>query len=240
MTASPETEARPKRSLGEGEGRGALYPYYAGFSYHWALETVKNMHLPPARVVDPFNGAGTTTTAANACELNAIGLDLNPVAVTAALARLLPYSQLANLESVTAAIGRQRDEPPIGDSWLVPRAATEFGRIAQNLRRQAQHLPATNGNVRCLRAALDVVMFRSLRRLTRSFEGSNPTWVRRPQDHRQRLRPCREKILKVVQDELCQVIDIVRKDTANKDVNRASIWIGMREACPLPIKRSIL
>jgi len=52
-------------------------------------------------VVDPWNGAGTTTVAAAASGLNAMGFDINPAAILIGRARLLK-------SDVADSIGRLR------------------------------------------------------------------------------------------------------------------------------------
>ena len=208
QSSATKTKVAPKRPQLEVEGRAFLYPYYAGFSFNWALEEIRRRELPAdALILDPYNGGGTTTTAASICGHHAVGLDMNPAAVVASLARLSgveagPYLKRARLGG----------EPPastvsLGEQWLAPQSAREFGAVARRLLAFASRDKSIGPDSPT--ALARVVLFRSLRKLTASFEGSNPTWVRQPRDHRERLRPSREAILATVRQELSEVSDVV-------------------------------
>lgn len=77
----------PKR-LQCGEGVDTVYPYYAGFSSAFASHLLEHLKLnPEARVLDPWNGSGTTTYVATNLGHKSIGLDLNPFAALLASAK---------------------------------------------------------------------------------------------------------------------------------------------------------
>jgi hypothetical protein len=70
-------------------GTDTWFPYYAGYSPAFVRDVLSALCLPPkAAVLDPWNGAGTTTTVADALGYSAVGVDLNPVATLIASARL--------------------------------------------------------------------------------------------------------------------------------------------------------
>ena len=80
----------PKRSSKIPTGREGWFPYYAGFSSDFATALIRSASLPKAAwVLDPWNGGGTTTSAAAVLGRSSIGIDLNPVMVVAAKARVL-------------------------------------------------------------------------------------------------------------------------------------------------------
>lgn len=78
----------PKRGRQCLEGREGWFPYYAGFSEAFASSAIASCNLKGAMtVLDPWNGSGTTTSAARRLGHCAIGFDLNPVMVVVARAR---------------------------------------------------------------------------------------------------------------------------------------------------------
>ena len=78
---TPARRLSPKRPQMETVGMADLFPYYAGFSFEWAVSHLKE-HIPDATaiILDPWNGSGTTTLAAQSIGVNSIGVDLNPIA----------------------------------------------------------------------------------------------------------------------------------------------------------------
>src|SRR5687767_8614435 len=77
----------PKRNRNTRFGRASWYPYYAGFSPYFAQSLLASSGLnQTARIGDPWNGGGTTTTSAAMLGHHAYGYDLNPVMVVVAKA----------------------------------------------------------------------------------------------------------------------------------------------------------
>src|SRR5215831_14118342 len=80
----------PKRTKGKASNKEAWFDYYAGFSAAF-VRTVLERLLPhrEGRVLDPWNGSGTTTTTAHELGVRSTGLDINPVMVVVAMVKLL-------------------------------------------------------------------------------------------------------------------------------------------------------
>lgn len=113
-----------------------FYPYYAGFSKGFvrsvlASELGKDVGL----VLDPWNGAGTTTAVAREAGMAAIGIDLNPVPVMVASARLANKSDAAHLYGLLHSAQEdsvvQEDEPLL--AWLHPRTASQARFLVNSL-----------------------------------------------------------------------------------------------------------
>ena len=162
----------PKRPSAEKIGLGDIFPYYAGFSFGWARDQLPRRSDTDSMVVlDPWNGSGTTTLAARSNGLRSIGIDLNPIA-----------SLIAQLR-VTATDAQHAVVPPTQDhdvsDTVDPLAAWLAEPVVRRLRawtRLLDNLPANESGL-CY-----VALFRVMRNLTKKFEGSNPTWVRRAND----------------------------------------------------------
>jgi len=79
----------PKRQSNK-TGRFNWYSYYADFSEDFVEAILRSENIGTNhRIADPWNGSGTTTFIAAQFMCDVIGLDLNPVMVIAAKARML-------------------------------------------------------------------------------------------------------------------------------------------------------
>ena len=184
----------PKRNKRLQTGWEGFFPYYAGYPELFARELLQSAKLPHGAVVlDPWNGSGTTTYTASTLGLNSIGIDLNPVMIIVARARLLPPSEADHLRPLAAMIlSHAHSTPPTlwpDDAllgWFDPTAAAFIRGIEQNIRRSlvgsmtkspdGVHLNRISGTA----ATLYVALFAACRRLVAPFRSSNPTWLRAP------------------------------------------------------------
>ncbi|MGE5501166.1 MAG: DNA methyltransferase [Ignavibacteriales bacterium] len=184
----------PKRNKRLQTGWEGFFPYYAGYPELFAREVLQSAKLPRGAVVlDPWNGSGTTTYTATSLGLNSIGIDLNPVMIIVARARLLPPSEADHLRPLAATIlAHARSAPPTlrpDDAllgWFDPATAAFVRGIEQNIRRSlvgsmtkspdGVHLDRISGTA----ATLYVALFAACRRMVTPFRSSNPTWLRVP------------------------------------------------------------
>ena len=184
----------PKRNKRLQTGWEGFFPYYAGYPELFARELLQSANLPRhAVVLDPWNGSGTTTNTASALGLSSIGIDLNPVMIVVARARLLPPSEADHLRPLAATIlSHTRAQPPtlaLDDplrGWFDLATASFIRGLEQNIRRSlvgsmtkspdGVHLDRISGTA----ATLYVALFAACRRLVAPFKSSNPTWLRAP------------------------------------------------------------
>lgn len=184
----------PKRNKRLQTGWEGFFPYYAGYPELFARELLQSANLPRhAVVLDPWNGSGTTTYTASALGLSSIGIDLNPVMIVVARARLLPPSEADHLRPLAATIlSHARAEPPALapddplQGWFDLATASFIRGLEQNIRRSlvgsmtkspdGVHLDRISGTA----ATLYVALFAACRRLVAPFKSSNPTWLRVP------------------------------------------------------------
>jgi len=129
------TITNPKRDPKNVSGRATWYPYYAGFSPLFARSFFDSLALNAgSKVLDPWNGSGTTIEAAAHAGHDAQGFDINPVMIVIARARMLSDSSRQSLEPLSAAILRrvwevkaphlERSDPL--EIWLAPESAGAF------------------------------------------------------------------------------------------------------------------
>lgn len=193
----------PKRNKRLQTGWEGFFPYYAGFPELFVRELIESAGLPSdAVVLDPWNGSGTTTYAASQLGLRSIGVDLNPVMIIVARARLLPPSEADHLRPLAATIlSNARSLPTtLGANdallgWFDPASAAFIRAIEQNIRRSlvggmtrstdGLHLDRISGTA----ATLYVALFAACRRLASTFRSSNPTWIRLPKSAEDRVAP---------------------------------------------------
>jgi SAM-dependent methyltransferase len=184
----------PKRNRKRQTGWEGFFPYYAGYPETFAREVLRSARLSDgALVLDPWNGSGTTTLAASRLGLSARGLDLNPVMVVVARARLLPPSEADHLKPLAASILPavdttvlpMHDDDPLLD-WFEPRAAAAVRAIERNIGHvllgdSAVTLDGTRlDHISGTTATFYVALFSACRHLVHRFQSSNPTWLRRP------------------------------------------------------------
>lgn len=171
--AEARTRARlsPKRPSVERSGLADVFPYYAGFSYDWAFDKISTLDLPSdARILDPWNGSGTTTLAAQNCGYSAIGIDLNPVANFVATLRIAAHQDdLIVISSDSIAIDTRITEGDPLLAWF----DTFTVRWIRSWTTYLKQLSLRRSSLAY------IALFRVLREKTKAFEGSNPTWVKR-------------------------------------------------------------
>lgn len=91
-------------------------PYYTMFPIDFPLEQLK-LYPDTTRVLDPFCGRGTTVYAARLAGVPAVGVDINPVAVAIARAKLAKASLTSVVKLATALLAEPAGEAPEGDFW---------------------------------------------------------------------------------------------------------------------------
>lgn len=179
-----DREVSPKLAPSGESGRAAWFKYYAGFSQEFAQTTIHHLASPGDRILDPWNGSGTTTYAASLLRISSVGVDANPAMVLAARAREISVSKLEALkaqleDSLTSfdySLKRKRAEPL--DAWFSP---TTSNRLRGLLNHLLEKLGAQTTAVETFspeQAFVFVAMAKVLRAFLREFVGSNPTWIR--------------------------------------------------------------
>src|SRR5216684_580563 len=99
---SPRVLRNPKRNKHNRNGRSGWYEYYAGFSPTFVDDALALSFAEPGidRILDPWNGSGTTTDVATRKGFDCIGFDLNPATVIVAKARTLQPNVQPSLASL--------------------------------------------------------------------------------------------------------------------------------------------
>ena len=187
----------PKQNGTSSAGRTQWYPYYAGYSPDFVRAVIERAHLPEGSVVlDPWNGAGTTTQVAHDIGFTSAGFDLNPVMVLVAKSRLLRRDQIPSLlrqlcEVLKVARSCRKklaveDDPLL--SWMRLSAAQAVRRVDRAIRKTTcsdgttQYLAGGHRSLSRPGAFLYAALFACLRDMLACFGSSNPTWLKVPQE----------------------------------------------------------
>ncbi len=231
----------PKRSVHSQQGWDGFFPYYAGYPETFARALLGSADLSKTSVVlDPWNGSGTTTYAAAHLGLSSIGLDLNPIMLLIARARLLPHSEADSIEPLTREMlkGLRGKESLLkeGDpllSWFNRPTAVLIRTIE---RRICEHLVGERTltadglkleNVSGLAATFYVALFSLCRELTYRFRSSNPTWLRKPKKGEVRITASREKMISIINQTLSDMAStLAKKQSSQEELGHVELLVA--------------
>lgn len=239
----------PKRHSASPTARDEWFPYYAGFSSDFASELLRSSSLPfGSTCMDPWNGSGTTTTAASLFQHRVLGYDLNPVMVTVARGRLLPRVELPSisplLEELTKKSFEERCECDPADpllTWFAPSAASSIRSIERSIHRL---LVSADLTVRACKGVSQfsaiasffyVGLFRAVRDLLRRFTPSNPTWIRKPASPQARVRPSTDIISNLFRWYIKEMVASVSGEACDWYTKDANYTISVASSDELPI-----
>ena len=240
----------PKRHSASPNGRDGWFPYYAGFSSDFASELLRSSSLPAGSIcMDPWNGSGTTTTAASLFQHNVLGYDLNPVMVTVARGRLLPRIDLPSipplLEEITKKALEELCECGSTDpllTWFGPAAATSVRSTERSIHKllvSADSTASAHKSVSQLSAIASffyVGLFRAVRHLLQRFTPSNPTWVRQPKSSQARIRPSMEMVANLFRQYIAEMVASVSGEVCHWATKDANYTISVASSHQLPIQ----
>ncbi|MDW3845257.1 site-specific DNA-methyltransferase [Micromonospora sp. BRA006-A] len=214
----------PKRPRVEMVGLADIFPYYAGFSFDWARGLLPSLATSSEpRVLDPWNGSGTTTLAAQALGYKSVGVDLNPIANVIARLRTQVQSSAEAIPPPKGPLAAASADDPLS-AWFTHPTVERLRSWTSELT-LASRASATLGQV---------ALFRVVKSLTSKFQGSNPTWVRRAASP--------DELVDVPADELDSLIVadqhhiLSRLRTLPRDKEKESVALVTASSSALPIK----
>lgn len=218
----------PKRDHRSSSRRAHWYPYYAGFSDDFAVSLLASLDLEKkSRVLDPWNGSGTTTLAAASLGLDAVGYDLNPVMVLVAKARLLGGNEQPSIIPLSEDIISKAthvtdtcatDEPLI--LWFSPSSAQVLRHIEISIQKllvddrvyQGVNELKSLRKISSIASFYYVALFRTVRYFLRPFFSSNPTWIKTPANKRFRVKPSMASILNQFRAEVEKMSNSIKSE----------------------------
>lgn len=161
--------------------------YYAGFSIDFASEIIRLYTKADALVLDPWNGAGTTTLAASLAGRYSVGVDLNPAAILIAKARLASAHVIADrTEEIIEAIRKTRAPANFSLAaddilldWLDDKSVAYIRTLVKNVNKAFGFITPSNILTTSNEHALVLrIVAGMLKDLIKPLTGSNPTWIR--------------------------------------------------------------
>jgi DNA modification methylase len=151
------------------------YSYYAGFTSNFVLDVLSVLAVSPeSTILDPWNGAGTTTSVASKLGYKAIGNDLNPAMSIIARSRSAVVTQQNRLE-VLAQNAMCASSKDIG--LLTELFPHKPAKILRSIREGI--VPGKKVNHQNLTSDQEILMtclFATARLIAAPLKGSNPTW----------------------------------------------------------------
>lgn len=229
-----------------------VYPYYAGFSEVFvaeAIDWVKNHQS--GVILDPWNGAGTTTRVAESLSINSLGVDLNPAMVLVAKARLLDAAESSVLLPLAQRIVGYVEsiDPPQGSEVLgvffKKTAAETISSIAMSIwihlvnRSPPQPNQTSLSDISPLPAMLFVGLFNITRELLNAQLTSNPTWIKMPKNLIDRTSCAKERIYKAFLIEVQRLSRLMPANTGTvKNSSRVKSKIILGDSRNLRLKDS--
>jgi DNA modification methylase len=237
----------PKQDRRRASGQDAWYPYYAGFSASFAVQLIRSARLDGDDVIlDPWNGAGTTTAVARSLGIASIGIDLNPVMVVTAKARALSYRTRNSLVPILSDIltKAQNGQPLVTEdplqTWFTPSGASALRTVSDSIAQlliKPQHYPLTLPDsvesLSDLAAFFVTALFRTARRLARPFVPSNPTWMRRPKLS-ERLNVTHSHVVEAFRNEVLAMIAGLNSSPIESTEPPVRLKVGSSNDLPLP------
>jgi SAM-dependent methyltransferase len=237
----------PKQDRLSSRGRAGWYPYYAGFSANFAEAILDRLAGPGKnRVLDPWNGSGTTTAVAAGKGFEGFGFDLNPVMAVVARARLLNKRDRPSLRPLAKLFAENRPRGS-GDVtldpltlWFKPAAVERIRRLEYGLQKALFDLPEwvpmhqhiVKNEFSDLAAFFYLALFRTVRQLLAPFQCSNPTWMKASPSKAARISPSDDKICSGFFQQIETMVGALDDDRFDND-SKIKIGIAASQSVPL-------
>jgi DNA modification methylase len=168
--------------------------YYAGFDAGFVADVIEYLALGHlSLLLDPWNGAGTTTKVAADLGIPSIGIDINPAVVLIAKSKLLGSGVAESLDALTHEVlahARSHVDFSSTRDQLDQRFTFGTSRYLRSIERSIHHLLVAPGRtlgfstpesldaISSLAASFYVVLFETVRSFLGAYRSSNPTWFK--------------------------------------------------------------
>ena len=176
----------PKR--GSSQSGGRTYSYYAGYSEAFVASAINGIRLRSGAIVlDPWNGAGTTTNLVSRLGFNAIGVDLNPVMNIVARGSRAATFLTSIDEANDLLIPRKSKSAPVSSTdplheWFTEKTIEGIRKITSKLTKTSEDIfePSESNRITDAASLILLCLFSILKsEYNKSpYKSSNPTWVK--------------------------------------------------------------
>lgn len=224
------------------------YPYYAGYSSDFAISTLQKYGTESTSLVlDPWNGSGTTTTAAAGAGYSALGIDLNPIAVIIAKGRLVQVEDVPSVRPLAKDICKKfraliRDESSHDSDplrrWFVPGSVAALRALERAIFTLLVQFSTTDKSERIeemtpIGAFFYTAALLASRNLVSRFFCSNPTWLKQRITPAARLRPNADVIENYFLAATEELAGYILTTGAHAKANRIDVKVGKSDNIPL-------
>jgi DNA modification methylase len=177
----------PKRVNETIEVKPCWYSYYAGYSHTFTQKIIESSGISKqAIILDPWNGAGTTTLMSSINGYRSKGVDLNPVMRVIATAKQATKSDVEfvkhKLDQVSAKVRVFKEENDPLHVWF-DTGSVQYIRKIENCILAGKLYATTTEKVLSLTAGqclMYTALFNCIRANLTNFVPSNPTWIKKP------------------------------------------------------------
>jgi len=237
----------PKRYKSSKNGTSVLYDYYAGYSADFVFDAIKYANIPEgSKILDPWNGSGTTTKVANELGYTSYGYDINPAMLVISKARQLDMGVKNSLNSINKDIlvkakRRRNIEYKNSDplhSWFDTATLSTIRGIEQAVQKLLIDKDNILVNTRDffykmsdLASFFYVALFITVRQLISPFMASNPTWVKIAKGRSELQHWEASQIYKIYIKTFNEMVDKI--DAKMKRQNKTILGVANSKALPI-------
>ncbi|AEA71623.1 putative methylase [Pseudomonas brassicacearum subsp. brassicacearum NFM421] len=241
-----ENFANPVRPRASKSKISELYPYYAGFSPEFASDAAR--WLAPSKndiILDPWNGAGTTTSLAKEFIISTIGYDLNPVMVLVSKANLIVPHEASSIPPLTEKISKSLETQRKATSnnpltlLFTEGTASTIRAIAVGIWEHLVSSEASESSTKHintaspLAAVFFVGIFNTARELLSSFGTSNPTWMKIPKTEHEKINVSAQEVTLHFKNAMTRIQNLIADKCLNSPTPIASCNYGDSKKLPL-------
>ena len=188
-----------KRGRNERQGVHAWHSYYAGYSEQFTVDVLQCLSKPNDLVLDPWNGSGTTTFAAQKLGLLSLGVEINPVMTIHARAKSLHLVKRSDellrirdslIQKASLTLEKRQIKKTseldrfaasnvidtllsLRDAIFLMLSSASLPEFAENLLTKKESIKYTSD----IQAFFLSAIFRVFRKTGSFGKGSNPTWL---------------------------------------------------------------
>lgn len=187
----------PKQNGGNKKNKVDAFPYYAGFSEAFAEDAIKSLTINDDIVLDPWNGAGTTTSLSCRLKRRAFGIDLNPVMVHVAKARSCSlrsrrYAITYLHKTIKTLTSKNSDLDQYSVDSLTPIVGRKAALFLRNLvssilkddaiksENNVDAIQKISTSCAAWQSFLILAIIRAIKNNSKIEKSSNPTWTKNP------------------------------------------------------------
>jgi len=184
----------PKRVNEEVEEKPHWYNYYAGYSHSFAKSIIDSSELSESSIIlDPWNGAGTTTLMSSISGYKSIGVDLNPVMKVISTAKQATREDVEYIERKLSQLSGVRLRKILEDDslryWFRDSGVLAIRKIERWILDGARYSSMVKkvDSLSAPQCVLYTALFNCVREYLKGFIPSNPTWIKKPKSDAEKV-----------------------------------------------------